>query len=166
MLLTIALIPLSLVQRYRMGSARRVARGWVTTLNLVALAFSSALLLVSAGFTGLWVPDALKFTAIGLLGGALAGMLGTWLTRWEGTSQGLYYTPPRILVLLVTTIVAGRILFGLWRAWRAWDAGLGQPAWFVGSEVAGTMAAGAVVVGYYLAFWVGVRRQLTRHRRH
>ena len=105
MLLAIALIPLSLAQRYRRGSARRVARGWVTTMNLVALAFSSVLLLVSAGFTGLWVPDALKFTAIGLLCGALAGMFGTWLTRWEETSQGLYYTPPRILVLLVTTIV-------------------------------------------------------------
>jgi hypothetical protein len=137
----------------------------VTTLNLVALAFSSVLLLVSAGFTSLWVPDALKFTAIGLLGGALAGMLGTWLTRWDETSQGMYYTPPRILVLLVTTIVAGRILFGLWRAWRAWDADFGQPAWFVGAEVAGTMAAGAVVVGYYLAFWVGVRRRLTGRRR-
>jgi hypothetical protein len=25
------------------------------------------------------------------------------------------------------------------------------------------MAAGAIVLGYYLAYWIGVRRRLTRH---
>jgi hypothetical protein len=25
------------------------------------------------------------------------------------------------------------------------------------------MAAGAVVLGYYLAYWIGVRRQIRRH---
>jgi len=32
----IVLMPLSLVLRYRAGTARRQARGWVTALNLVA----------------------------------------------------------------------------------------------------------------------------------
>ncbi len=163
--IVIALIPLSLVQRYRMGTARRLARGWVATLNLAALTLSAALVLISAALTNVWVPDALRFTAMGLAGGALLGMLGIWLTRWEATPQALHYTPPRLLVLLVTLIVTARILFGFWRAWRAWEAGISRPAWFVGGEVAGTMAAGAVVLGYYLAFWFGVRHRLKRHRR-
>ena len=165
MLAAIALIPISLVQRYRMGTARRLARGWVATLNLAALTLSVVLVLISAGLTNVWVPDALRVTAMGLAAGTLLGMVGLWLTRWEDTPQALHYTPPRLLVLLVTLIVTARILFGFWRAWRAWDAGMDRPAWFVGGEVAGTMAAGAVVLGYYLAFWFGVRYRLKRHRR-
>lgn len=163
--LVIALIPISLVQRYRMGTSRRLARGWVVTLNLAALTLSVVLVLISAAFTNVWVPHALRFTAMGLGGGALLGLLGIALTRWEPTPQSVHYTPPRLLVLLVTLIVTARILFGFWRAWLAWDAGLDRPAWFVGGEVAGTMAAGAVVLGYYLAFWLGVRYRLKRHQR-
>lgn len=164
-LVVIALIPISLVQRYRVGAARRVARGWVATLNLAALTLSVVLVLISAALTNVWVPEALRFSAMGLAGGALLGLIGISLTRWEATPQALHYTPPRLLVLLVTLIVTARILFGFWRAWRAWDAGMDRPAWFVGGEVAGTMAAGAVVLGYYLAFWLGVRYRLKRHRR-
>lgn len=164
-LAVIALVPISLVQRYRMGTARRLARGWVATLNIAALSLSVVLVLMSAAFTSVWVPDALTFTAMGLAGGALLGIIGTWLTRWEATPQTLHYTPPRLLVLLVTTVVTARILFGFWRAWHAWDAGIDRPAWLVGGEVAGTMAAGAVVLGYYVAFWFGVRHRLRRYQR-
>jgi hypothetical protein len=164
-LAVIALIPISIVQRYRMGTARRLARGWVATLNLVALTFSAVLVLISAALTSVWVSDALRFTAMGLAAGMLLGAIGIWLTRWEAAPQALHYTPPRLLVLLVTSIVTARILFGFWRTWRLWESGTVRPAWFVGAEVAGTMAAGAVVLGYYLAFWFGVRHRLARHRR-
>lgn len=164
-LAVIALIPISIVQRYRLGTARRPARGWVATANLVALTFSAVLVLVSAALTNVWVPEALRYTTAGLAGGALLGIVGTWLTRWEATPQALQYTPPRLLVLLVTSIVTARILFGFWRAWRAWDAGFDRPAWVVGGEVAGTMGAGAIVLGYYLAYWFGVRARLKRYRR-
>jgi hypothetical protein len=164
-LTVIALIPIALVQRYRMGTARRLARGWVATLNLTTGIVSAVLVLISAAFANVWVPGALEFTAMALAGGASLGIVGAWLTRWEATPQALHYTPPRLLVLLVTSIVTARILFGFWRAWRAWDAGIDRPAWFVGGEVAGTMAAGAVVLGYYVAFWFGVRYRLKRYRR-
>jgi hypothetical protein len=36
-------------------------------------------------------------------------------------------------------------------------------SWFVASGVPGAMAAGAVVLGYYVVFWLGVRRELKRH---
>ena len=36
-------------------------------------------------------------------------------------------------------------------------------SWFVAAGVAGSMAAGAVVLGYYLTYWIGVRRRYRRH---
>jgi hypothetical protein len=74
----------------------------------------------------------------------------------------LHYTPNRWLVLAITLVVTARVLYGFWRAWESWRAGLSEGSWFVAAGVAGSMAAGAVVLGYYLVYWIGVRRRLRR----
>lgn len=80
--LIVILLPVSLVQRYRVGTARRAARGWVTTLNLVAIAISTALFLAGAAVTNVWVPEALKYAAAGLLAGCGLGAAGLAVSRW------------------------------------------------------------------------------------
>jgi hypothetical protein len=60
LLLAIAFIPLLLLVRFRLGSARRRARGWVATVNMAALTVSAVLLLISAAIVSVWIPDALK----------------------------------------------------------------------------------------------------------
>jgi hypothetical protein len=162
-LAAIALLPLSLVQRYRVGMARRPARGWFIALNLVAIIVSTVLFLVAAALATVWVPDALSFTLIGLAAGCLLGMLGLALTRWEPTASALYYTPNAPLVFLVTMLVTARVLYGVWRSWHVWSAGL--DSWSAAFGVAQSMAAGAVVLGYYLAHWLGVRRRFNRFQR-
>ena len=159
----IALIPVSLVQRYRMGTSRQRARGWLAAINLVGLTLSSILFLISAAVTSIWVPNALKYTAAGLAAGCVLGVVGLALTRWEPATDHLYYTPNRLLVLAVTLVVTTRVLYGFWRGWHTWRAGLTDQSWFVVAGVAESMAAGAVVLGYYLAYWVGVRRRIGRH---
>ena len=158
----VALIPIALVQRYRMGTARQRARGWLTTINLAGLALSATMFLVTAAFTNIWVPGALSYTAAGLAAGGVLGAFGLWLTRWEPVPGGLYYTPSRWLVLAVTLVVTGRVMFGFWRAWHTWRAGLDDQSWFAAAGVEKSMAAGAVVLGYYLVYWIGVRRHLRR----
>jgi hypothetical protein len=162
-LAVIVLIPLSIVQRYRVGTSRQKARGWVAALNLFGLALSTALFLIAAALTSIWVPDVLKYTAGGLLGGFALGIIGLWLTKWEPGLDALHYTPNRLLVLGITLVVTARVLYGFWRAWQSWRAGLSGESWFVEAGVAGAMAAGAVVLGYYFSFWLGVRRRLRRH---
>ena len=159
----IALIPVSLVQRYRMGTSRQRARGWLAAINLVGLSLSSILFLVSAAVTSIWVPDALKYTAAGLGTGCILGIVGLALTRWEPGSGSLHYTPNRLLVLALTLVVTARVLYGFWRGWQTWRAGVHDESWFVVAGVAESMAAGAVVLGYYLAYWIGVRRRIRRH---
>jgi hypothetical protein len=165
LLLAIVLMPLSLVQRYRVGTLRRVARGWVTTLNLVAIAISSGIFLVSAALTSIWIPYAFSYSLAGLLVGCGCGLLGLALTRWEPSPSALHYTPNRWLVLTITLVVTARVLYGFWRSWHAWQSGLYGGSWFVASGVPGSLGAGAIVLGYYLIYWAGVRRRLTHHRR-
>ena len=163
--LMVILMPVSLIQRYRVGTARRVARGWVTTLNLVAIVISTAIFMAGAAVTNVWVPEALKYAGGGLLAGCALGAAGLAVSRWEPSPGALYYTPNRWLVLAITVTVTGRILYGFWRSWHAWQSGLSGSSWFVAAGVAGSLAAGALVLGYYLVYWAGVRRRLNVHRR-
>lgn len=158
----IALVPISIVQRYRVGTSRQRARSWLATLNIGGLSLSSFLFLVSAAFTNIWVPEALLYTISGLAAGWVLGLIGLRLTRWEPSIGGLHYTPNRLLVLTITLVVTARVLYGFWRGWQSWSAGVEGESWFVAAGVAGSMAAGAVVLGYYLTFWTGVRRRLAR----
>jgi len=164
-LLVIVLIPIGIVQRYRVGTRRQKARGWVAALNLLGLTISTVLFLVAAGLTSIWVPDVLTYPAAGLGGGAVLGLLGLALTKWEPGLGDLHYTPNRLLVLGITVVVSARIIYGMWRSWESWRAGLSGGSWFVAAGVAGAMAAGAVVLGYYLTYWIGVRSRLRRHDR-
>jgi len=153
----IAVIPFSIIQRFRMGTARRQARRWVATLNLLAIAISVTLFLVGALITSRWIPEALTYTLSGLAAGCVLGLLGTVLTRWEYVGGRVQYTPNRWLVLSLTLLVTARVLYGFWRSWEAWRASVESAAWVAASGVAGSMAAGVVVLGYYLVFWVDVR---------
>ena len=162
-LAVIVLIPVGIVQRYRVGTRRQRGRRWLASVNLFGLALSTMLFVVAAAFTNIWVPEALMYTLAGLAGGAMLGLLGLARTKWEPELDALYYTPNRLLVLSLTLMITARLLYGFWRAWESWRAGLSGGSWFVAAGVAGSMAAGAVVLGYYLIYWIGVRRRLRTH---
>ena len=87
-LLVIVLIPVSLVQRIRRGTMRRQARGWVVTANTVVVMLSTVMFLIGALITSRWVPDALRYSLGGLGIGAVLGLIGFALTRWE-SSRGV-----------------------------------------------------------------------------
>lgn len=159
----IALIPFSIVQRFRVGTSRRQARSWVAMLNLIAIGFSVVLFVTGALIIGQWVPDALTYTLAGFGIGCVLGLLGVALTRWEYAGRRLHYTPNRWLVLTITIVVAARVLYGFVRTWEAWRASVSSMAWVAASGVAESMSAGAVALGYYLIFWTGLRRRIRRH---
>jgi hypothetical protein len=151
-------IPWSIFMRYRAGSARRKERGWVTGINLFASVISSITLMTSAAIGNLWIPNALPYTSLGWVGGCLLGILGLLATRWERTVRGLYYTPNKWLILTITLLVSARIYYGFWRAWHAWRTTPDEQSWIAHSGAAGSMAAGALILGYYVIYWIGVQR--------
>ena len=160
-LASVVLIPVAIVQRYRAGTMRRRARAWLATVNVAGISISMVLFLAGAAVTNIWVPEAFVYACAGVLGGGLIGVVGLLLTRWEPRHDGFYYTPNRWLVLAITLAVTGRLAYGLWRSWNAWQSFAGDVSWVAAAGVAGSLAAGAVILGYYFVYWLGVRRRAT-----
>src|SRR5262249_25442601 len=94
----VASMPFILIQRYRLRRSRRQARPWLASINVVAMTLSASMFLVSAALVNIWVPSSFVFAMIGMVTGALLGLLGIWLSRWEPTRHALHYTPNRWLV--------------------------------------------------------------------
>src|SRR5215216_2345176 len=110
------MILLSLALRYRAGTARRQARRWVASLNVWATSFSAVFFLSFTLLLSFWIGSAFRFTVIGMCCGAILGLFGLAITRWENRPEGLFYTPSRWLALLVTLAITARFAYGWWRA--------------------------------------------------
>lgn len=161
-LASILLVPVTLFQRYRTGRARRRARPWLAGINATGIGLSMVLFLVTAALTNVWVPQALAYSGAGLAAGMIVGLLGLALTTWESRGADRFYTPNRWLVLAITLVVAARIAVGLWRSWHAWQSVAGYGEWLAASGVAGSLAAGAAILGYYWIYWIGIFRKSRR----
>ena len=156
----IALMPLILIQRYRVGAARRMARPWIARLNGTLMAVSAICFLAGAALTTVRVPNAFTGAAAGVVVGAGLGLIGLALTRWEPTAATLHYTPNRWLVLVVTFVVSARVLYGFWRSWTVAQAGVSGTAMMLAFGIPESLAAGGTVIGYYTAYALGVRRRI------
>ena len=164
-IVVIALMPLLLIQRYRAGKARRQARAWAVSLNLAVMALSAVFFLISAAFTTFWIAGSFEGAALGMAAGLLLGIFGLLITRWEADALAFHYTPNSWLVLVVTLIVSARVIYGIFRTIAAARAGVAGGALATAFGVPESLAAGAMVIGYYLAFNAGLRWRLRRWQR-
>lgn len=158
--LWVVLLPFAMVQRYRYGRARRRAQPWIVRANAWLLALSALLLFPAAWISSRWIDHALRDATIGLLSGIAIGIVGVWSSRFESTPQGLYYTPNRWLVLLLTSLLAARIALGAWLGWQHLQSAPATAGWSVWLDRGGLLVVAAVLMGYYLAYAWGLRRRL------
>jgi hypothetical protein len=155
---------LSLAVRYRAGTARRQARRWVATVNVWATSFSAVFFLSFSLLLSFWVGSAFRFAVIGLGVGGILALLGLAMTHWEGRPDGLFYTPSRWLALIITLVIAARLVYGWWRGTHYGSTAATDQHWLLaasGTQVSLAVAAG--LIGYYLVYSVGVRLRLSRH---
>jgi hypothetical protein len=154
------MMPFILVQRYRVGTVRRLARPWLATLNAIAMTFSAVFFLLTAAITSAWIANAFSSAVIGLAIGCVLGIVGLLLSRWEATPRSLHYTPNRWLVLVITLAVTLRVAYGFWRGWMTVRMQPGES--FIGAfGVAESLGVAAIVIGYYLAYGLGLRRRIS-----
>jgi hypothetical protein len=157
---------LSLALRYRAGISRRQARPWVANLNVWATSLSAVFFLCFTLLLSFWIPSAFRFALIGMGCGAILGLVGLAMTRWERRSEGLFYTPSRWLAVTITLAIAARFIYGWWRATHSGSTAPGDQHWLLtasGTELSLAVAAG--LIAYYLVYSIGVRLQITRHER-
>ena len=155
---------LSLVLRYRAGTARRQARRWVASLNIWTTSFSAVFFLSFTLLLSFWVDSAFRFALIGMGCGGILGLVGLAMTRWENQSEGLFYTPSRWLALLVTLAIAARFIYGWWARHDYGSNAPGDQHWLItasGTQLSLPVAAG--LIGYYLVLrWIASARRAPR----
>jgi hypothetical protein len=153
-------ILLSLALRYRAGTARRQARPWVAKLNVWMTSLSTVFFLSFTLLLSIWAGSAFQYALIGIGAGAIIGLLGVALTRWESRREGLFYTPNRWLAILIVFAIAARVVYGWWRATHPGSPSGGQH-WFItasGTQLSLAVAGG--LIGYYLVYSIGVRLKI------
>jgi len=154
---------LSLALRYRAGTARRQGRRWVASLNVWLTSLSAVFFLSFTLVISFWLGTAFRFALIGMGFGAILGLLGLTMTRWESQSEGLFYTPSRWLALIVTLAIAARFVYSWWHATHSGSSAPGDQHWLItasGTQLSLAVAAG--LIAYYLVYSIGVRLRLTR----
>jgi hypothetical protein len=151
-----AFIPLLFLIRFRLGTVRRRARPWVAAINVAVLAFSAAMLLVSASILNVWVPGSVKAAVAGFAAGAVLSVFGLGFTRWERSSQALFYRPNRWFALVIPLALTVRIIYWMWRGWHVWAGSPDTRSWLAQSGAAGSLGVGAAVAGYYFGYAIGV----------
>ena len=78
------------------------------------------------------------------------------MTRWEHAPRALHYTPNRWLILIITLAVSARLLYGIWRIWHGWRTSGSDTSWLTSVGIAGSLALGALMLGYYVAYSAGI----------
>ena len=156
--LWVLLLPISIIQRYRYGKARRRVLPWAVRLNSWLLAMSVLAFVGSSWVAAVWVDLALLDAMLGLGAGGVIGAVGLSLDRFEVTPQGFFRTPNEWLVLGVSLLLAGRIAFGLWLAWRD-GPDTAMAAW---ATHGGLIGVAGILLGYAVATSWGLRFRVAR----
>jgi hypothetical protein len=155
---------LSLVLRYRAGTARRRARRWAASLNVWMTSFSAVFFLCFTFLLSFWIGSAFRFALIGMGVGGILGLFGLTLTRWESQPEGLFYTPSRWLAFLIVFAIGTRVLYGWWHATHPGISGTAdQHSLITASGTQLSLAVAAGLIGYYLVYSVGVRLRVARY---
>ncbi|HEY2345419.1 MAG TPA: DUF1453 domain-containing protein [Xanthomonadaceae bacterium] len=130
------------------------------TIRLVILALATLGVTAAAAA----VPDALWPVAAGLLGGLAIAMLNLRLTRFEWSQQGDYYYPHPAIGAVLTLLLVARLAYRYTQL-AAVSANAGQPTPAAVGQSPMTLALLALLLGYYLAYSIGLLVLRSRHHR-
>lgn len=156
-----AMVPVIGLLMYRrisrhFGRQRLDPKPVVVKLVILALATCGV---VAAGAV---VPGAPWPMAAGLAGGLVIAMVNLRLTRFEWTPQGDYYHPHPAIGAVLTLLLVARLA---WRYSQLAGASAGQPPPAAVGQSPLTLALLALLLGYYLAYAIGLLVVRGRHRR-
>jgi MFS family permease len=88
----------------------------------------------------------------GLLTGALLGLLGLRLTKFETTEQGHFYTPNTFIGVSLTLLFFGRLIYRFWD----FNSGMAQPHGPPRFQSPLTFLLFGLIAGYYIVYYLGL----------
>jgi hypothetical protein len=149
-----ALVAFVLYRRFRRLFGRQALQPARLKARVVVLAIAAALF----ALRGLRSPD----MAIAVLGGGALGAALAWfgirLTRFEATPSGVFYTPSGYIGIVLSALLLSRLAYRfvvLYPTLQAARAATGNPfAMYQSSPL--TAALLGIVIGYYMAYCVGL----------
>ena len=105
-------------------------------------------------------PVKLLAMAGGILAGAVLGVFGTKHTKFEHTSEGMFYTPNAHLGIALSVLLIGRIGYRFFQIYSMDPGATPNPGDFSSSPL--TLGIFGLLAGYYMLYAVGLIRY--RHR--
>lgn len=137
----------TIYRRIRRNIGQQKLRPVRIIISLVILSLASALLIL----VSLQTAKLLLGIAGGLLVGALLGLAGLRLTRFDTTSEGHFYTPNTGIGVALSVLFLGRMLYRFWVLQDS--AAAGQPKAF---QSALTCLVFGLIAGYYIVYYIGL----------
>ena len=156
----VPLVLLVLYRRFRRNFGRqRLSPAWLWwRVALLALATSGLLLI---GATGVLAGAKTGLAALaGLACGGVLAVFGLRLTRFESTAAGRFYTPDPWFGVALSALMLGRLAyrFIVVRAGAATVAAADPTGLSMLHRSPLTLAIAALLVGYWLAYCIGLLR--------
>jgi hypothetical protein len=135
----------------RMVGRQRLSRvrPWITLII-----FPTIVLLLA--YAAHWHFERLLWLAGGLAFGSLLGVYGLRRTRFESTSQGLFYTPHAHLGIALSLLLVGRLLYRLIELYGLDTAAPRGAPEFAQSPL--TLTIFGLLAGYYFVYALGLVR--------
>lgn len=101
-------------------------------------------------------PIALSTLGAGIAVGAVLGVVGHRLTKFENTPEGFFYTPNAHIGIALSLLLAGRILYRIVQMYLLSEPSAASNADFVASPI--TLAIIGTLAGYYVSYAIGLLR--------
>jgi hypothetical protein len=157
-ILLVALVAWGIGRRVRRNFGRQPVHPGRIGLRVGVLALAGGLVVATTRN----VP-ALEAVIAGIACGAALGYLGLRHTRFEVTPQGRFYTPHTYIGLAVTALFLGRVLYRFVYLSHSADAmvNANQNLTIAYQKNPVTLGIFGVLIGYYVAFYIGVLAKRT-----
>lgn len=136
-------------RRLRRSIGRQPLRPRRIISSIVAFSVLSVLFAIA----GLEFPRILIGLGGGLLAGALLGLLGLRLTKFETTEEGHFYTPNTHIGVGLTVLFIGRVIY---RFWVLNDETMASPHGPSPFQSPLTVLFFGLIAGYYIVYYVGL----------